>query len=119
VLVSLSTACNLVPHSLYVHGIQLLEADPVFGSGSSDVFRASYEDRIVALKRLRVYAISSERSGIHKVSLYPLLRLAPEMSCRHIRLFVARLSFGKILAILLYYRSLELTQSRFPRIFVW
>jgi hypothetical protein len=70
VLISLSAACNLVPHSLYLSGVELLEKDPISGGGFADVFHASYAGSKVALKRLRIHATSSDRRGVHKVRYY-------------------------------------------------
>jgi hypothetical protein len=67
-LIRLSATCNLVPHSFYLDGVELHGKDPIYGGGFADVFRASYGGGIVALKRLRVHATSSERQGVHRVS---------------------------------------------------
>jgi hypothetical protein len=56
------TACTTVlgegdftnlPSGSFIKGVTLLEKHPVFVGGSSDIFRASYQGRKVALKRLR------------------------------------------------------------------
>ncbi|KAF7319101.1 Kinase-like protein [Mycena chlorophos] len=49
----LSAACGLLPTTLYITGVTEREAHPTFGGGYGDIYRASYENKPVALKYMR------------------------------------------------------------------
>lgn len=66
--------CGMLPPSLNVTGITGCSKEPLAGGGFADIFRASYQAKAVALKRLREFQVGPEREKIRKVSL--LRRLA-------------------------------------------
>ncbi|KAF7337744.1 Kinase-like protein [Mycena sanguinolenta] len=49
----LSVSCDMLPSSLFITGITMKERDPTFGGAYGDIYRASYENQIVALKYMR------------------------------------------------------------------
>ncbi|KAF7347164.1 PINc domain-containing protein [Mycena venus] len=49
----LSTSCDRLPSSLFITGVTGKEERPTFGGGFGDIYRASYGNRIVALKYMR------------------------------------------------------------------
>jgi hypothetical protein len=90
--------CDKLPTSLFITGAERMDIDAVFGGGFADIFRASHNGEVVALKRLRIFLKDNERQKLHRVSghhyffsfaLLPLglLRLEPR-GC------VAKLSHG-------------------------
>jgi hypothetical protein len=60
-LVKLSASSRQSSSSLYVHGVSR-DREPFRGSLFADVFRGTYRDQPVAIKRLR-FAFSEESSG--------------------------------------------------------
>jgi hypothetical protein len=64
----LSEACHLVPSSLHVKGVELLEKEAIHGGGFAEIYRASYRNGTVALKSLRAYTTDKERRKVHQVS---------------------------------------------------
>ncbi|KAJ7646740.1 hypothetical protein FB45DRAFT_180933 [Roridomyces roridus] len=51
----LSEASDRLPSSLFIEGVVERDVHPTFGGGFSDVYRASYDKKPVALKRLRYF----------------------------------------------------------------
>ncbi|KAF7347165.1 PINc domain-containing protein [Mycena venus] len=49
----LSTSCDRLPSSLFITGVTGREERPTFGGGYGDIYRASYNHRIVAVKYMR------------------------------------------------------------------
>jgi hypothetical protein len=49
----LSEACDKLPSSLFITGVTGKEEHPTFGGGYGDIFRATYDNRIVAMKYMR------------------------------------------------------------------
>ncbi|KAJ7938218.1 kinase-like domain-containing protein [Mycena leptocephala] len=49
----LSEACDKLPSSLFITGVTGKEEHPTFGGGYGDIFRATYGNRIVAMKYMR------------------------------------------------------------------
>ncbi|KAJ7778445.1 kinase-like domain-containing protein [Mycena metata] len=56
----LSESCDIFPSSLFITGVTGREEDPTFGGGYGDIYRASYNNVPVALKRLRYFIRGSE-----------------------------------------------------------
>ncbi|KAJ7041214.1 kinase-like domain-containing protein [Mycena alexandri] len=56
----LSESCDKFPSSLFITGVTGREEDPTFGGGYGDIYRASYNNAPVALKRLRYFIRGSE-----------------------------------------------------------
>ena len=54
-LVKLSKASGALPPSLLLHGIVCCNRDSVAGGGFADIFCGAYDEKPVALKRLRVF----------------------------------------------------------------
>ncbi|KAF9457394.1 hypothetical protein BDZ94DRAFT_232746 [Collybia nuda] len=65
-LVKLSEASGIIPASLSIQGVTLLERDAIFGGGFADIYRASYKDKQVALKRMRIFQRGQELHEIHR-----------------------------------------------------
>jgi hypothetical protein len=57
----------MLPPSLIIHGVQDCSKDNVSGGGFADVFRAMYDGKVVALKRLRDYHLNRQREKTHRV----------------------------------------------------
>ncbi|KAK7438585.1 hypothetical protein VKT23_017920 [Stygiomarasmius scandens] len=54
-LVRLSETCDKLPSSLFIKGVERPDEQATFGGGFGDVFRADYQGRHVALKRMRIF----------------------------------------------------------------
>ncbi|KAF8212600.1 kinase-like domain-containing protein [Mycena galopus ATCC 62051] len=61
-LVKLSEACDSLPSSLTIRGIDNKSANPISGGGFADIYEAQYEGHRVALKRLRSFQEDSEEN---------------------------------------------------------
>nr|GAT45718.1 predicted protein [Mycena chlorophos] len=59
-LVRLSEASDTLPASLFIRGVMRVDQEATFGGTFGDIYRASYEQRDVALKRMRVFQRNSE-----------------------------------------------------------
>ncbi|KAF7336071.1 Rho GTPase activator [Mycena sanguinolenta] len=58
-LLKVSVAREQLPSSLFITGVNDHDKDPTFGGGFGDVYRASYQGHIVALKRIRIFTADS------------------------------------------------------------
>lgn len=67
-LMKLSEISGILPPSLMITGIKLLEKEALFGGGFADIYKASYAGKEVALKRMRIFQRGQERRKIHRVS---------------------------------------------------
>ncbi|KAF7349185.1 Kinase-like protein [Mycena sanguinolenta] len=56
----LSESCDKLPSSLFIIGVEGRDEYPTFGGGFGDIYRASYGDQRVALKRMRHFLRGSE-----------------------------------------------------------
>ncbi|KAJ6542671.1 kinase-like domain-containing protein, partial [Mycena capillaripes] len=56
----LSESCDRLPSSLFITGVSRRDEHPTFGGGYGDIFRASYGNTPVALKRMRHFLWGSE-----------------------------------------------------------
>ncbi|KAF7356488.1 Kinase-like protein [Mycena venus] len=65
VIRKLSESCDRLPSSLFITGVSAREEHPTFGGGYGDIYRASYIDRPVALKRMRYFLRGSDLRRIH------------------------------------------------------
>ncbi|KAJ6518641.1 kinase-like domain-containing protein, partial [Mycena sanguinolenta] len=61
----LSERCDKLPSSLFITGVSGREEHPTFGGGFGDIFRASYNEKPVALKRMRHFLRGEELRRIH------------------------------------------------------
>jgi hypothetical protein len=52
----LASASDTLPRQLFLLGVARIDHEPIASGGFSDVFRASWNRRRVAIKRLRVRA---------------------------------------------------------------
>nr|GAT45693.1 kinase-like protein [Mycena chlorophos] len=59
-LVKLSEASDTLPSSLFIRDLIRVEQEASFGGTFGDIYRASYQGRDVALKRMRVFQRNSE-----------------------------------------------------------
>lgn len=60
----LSETRDVLPSSLFIKGVTRLEREATFGGTFGDIYRASYEGREVALKKIRVFQRDPE---VHKI----------------------------------------------------
>ncbi|KAF7326855.1 Kinase-like protein [Mycena venus] len=56
----LSELCDKLPSSLFIVGVNGQDEHPTFGGGYGDIYRASYCDQRVALKRMRYFLRGSD-----------------------------------------------------------
>ncbi|KAF8169200.1 kinase-like domain-containing protein [Mycena galopus ATCC 62051] len=61
----LSESCDMLPTSLFIVGVHDRDEHPSFGGGFADVYRASYGNQRVALKRMRHFLRGSNLRRIH------------------------------------------------------
>ncbi|KAF7373433.1 Kinase-like protein [Mycena sanguinolenta] len=61
----LSERCDMLPSSLFITGVSGREEHPTFGGGYGDIFRASYNEKPVALKRMRYFLRGAELRRVH------------------------------------------------------
>ncbi|KAF8169206.1 kinase-like domain-containing protein, partial [Mycena galopus ATCC 62051] len=61
----LSESCDKLPSSLFIVGVNDRDEYPVFGGGFGDIYRASYGDQRVALKRMRYFVHGSDLRRMH------------------------------------------------------
>ncbi|KAJ6554040.1 kinase-like domain-containing protein [Mycena vulgaris] len=59
-----SEASNKLPSSMFITGVTDCDAEPSFGGGYADVFRASLKGKAVALKRLREYVYGQNAAAV-------------------------------------------------------
>ncbi|KAJ6468974.1 hypothetical protein DFH09DRAFT_955405, partial [Mycena vulgaris] len=52
-ILKLSEACDKLPSSLFITGVTQHDEHVAFGGGFGDIYRASYDGKTVALKRIR------------------------------------------------------------------
>jgi hypothetical protein len=55
----LSEARDQLPTSLFINGVSDADEHPTFAGGFGDVYRASYDGKRVALKRIRTFTADS------------------------------------------------------------
>ncbi|KAF7309834.1 hypothetical protein MIND_00355300 [Mycena indigotica] len=65
-LVKLSEASDTLPASLFIQGVLRVDKEATFGGTFGDIYRASYEEQDVALKRIRVFQRDSGRHRIRQ-----------------------------------------------------
>jgi hypothetical protein len=65
----LSEIHEQLPTSLFIRGVNDPDEHPTFGGGFGDVYRASYQGKIVALKRIRTFTADSTTHQSRLVSL--------------------------------------------------
>lgn len=117
-LVKISVVSGIIPRSLTVQGVTLLEKEAVFGGGFADIYKASYKNNEVALKRMRVFQRGKARREIHKVRVFDVLvifvsNLFPR---RH---FAKKRSSGSPFDIRTFFHSLVWTPILSRRICAW
>lgn len=67
-LIKLSSEWNVLPPSLFITAARRVSDEPEFMGGFADIFRGYVGSMPVALKRMRVHAVSArQRNGIHAV----------------------------------------------------
>lgn len=64
-----------------IRGITLLEKEAIFGGGFADIYKAAYNDKDVALKRMRVFERGQERHKIHQVRFLGLFAMDVYLTC--------------------------------------
>jgi hypothetical protein len=67
-LVKLAANSNILPTSLFVHGVDIGSIrDPIYGGGFADIYQGRFEGIDVAVKKLRLND-GTDRAKIHSVS---------------------------------------------------
>ncbi|KAF7336076.1 Kinase-like protein [Mycena sanguinolenta] len=64
-----SEAGEQLPSSLFIEGVSDHDEHPTFGGGFGDVFQASYQGKMVALKRIRTFTADSTTHR-HRLQFY-------------------------------------------------
>lgn len=77
-MVRLSRASSTLPLSLFVRGVRAGDCEPVVYGGFSDIYRATYQGKAVALKRLRVFQRDENDGRSYRVSyiFFPLFSVS-------------------------------------------
>ncbi|KAF8150309.1 kinase-like domain-containing protein [Mycena galopus ATCC 62051] len=65
IICKLSESCDMLPSSLFIVGVHDRDEHPSFGGGFGDIYRASYGDQRVALKRMRYFVHGSDLRRMH------------------------------------------------------
>ncbi|KDQ56134.1 hypothetical protein JAAARDRAFT_321639 [Jaapia argillacea MUCL 33604] len=115
-LVALAEASEALPSGLFLQGVQALQnRDPLYGGGSSDIFKGNYGSAVVALKRLRFFELAPEdRPKVHKQfcresllwqmlehpNILPFLGIDKETSQPHLCMVLPWMENGHILQYL-------------------
>ncbi|KAK7040570.1 hypothetical protein R3P38DRAFT_428064 [Favolaschia claudopus] len=60
----------LLPASLFIAGVNDHDEHPTFQGGFGDVFQASYQNRTVALKRIRVFTANPTANRLYRLRVY-------------------------------------------------
>ena len=68
-LVKLSKSSTKLPSSLFLNGILCFDRNSVDGGGFADIFRGTYNEQPVALKRLRVFKTDADLEKSQRVRL--------------------------------------------------
>ena len=66
-VVKLSENCGILPASINITGVIHRGKVPVSGGGFADVYQATYEGKLVALKCLRDFQMSQQRQETYRV----------------------------------------------------
>lgn len=75
-IVRLSEACDLLPSSLAIDGVEDTSLHPLFGGTFGDIYKAQFQGNHVALKRLRLFQMdSAENLQNRRVCLFHKRRL--------------------------------------------
>ncbi|KAJ7226331.1 hypothetical protein C8J57DRAFT_1093354, partial [Mycena rebaudengoi] len=69
IIIKLSEACDKLPSSLFISGVDERDEHPTFGGGFGDIYRASYAGKNVALKRIRTFQRGAELRRMHLVRI--------------------------------------------------
>lgn len=67
----LARTFDMLPRSLTLHGVKKAEDHPCGGGGYADIYKGTYDGKLVALKVIRATVTESFRRRIHKVSQKP------------------------------------------------
>ena len=78
-LIKLSEASEIIPASVLIRGLSLIESQPVSGGGFADIYRAMYRGQEVALKHLRVRQ-DQDSQNIRRVNLGSLIVPGSELN---------------------------------------
>jgi hypothetical protein len=73
-LQKIAEARDQLPSSLFIAGVNDRDEHPTFGGGFGDVYRASYQGKMVALKRLRTFM---GESASYRTRLVSFMRSIP------------------------------------------
>ncbi|KAF7377829.1 hypothetical protein MSAN_00206400 [Mycena sanguinolenta] len=66
-IIQLSEVSDLLPSSMTIRGVDNISSSPLAGGNFGDIYKAKYEGKVVALKRLRLFEAESEGSiRIHR-----------------------------------------------------
>jgi hypothetical protein len=65
--VMLCEASDILPSSLRLKDVSLLQPNALFGGGFADIYHASHHGKEVALKRMRVFQKGRQHHKIYRV----------------------------------------------------
>jgi hypothetical protein len=69
VLLKLSTTFNYIPSKLLVSGVTLISRDPSCAGGFADIFKGTYQNELVAVKRFRDFLPGHSPAALDKVCI--------------------------------------------------
>jgi hypothetical protein len=116
-IVKLSESCGILPASLKITGVVGCGKEAISGGGLADIFQATYQGRLVALKRLRDFQANQKRQKNHQVgftvtTMLTMLRITLRNSAeKHF--------YGKISIITTFFLFMGLTSKHFYQGCAW
>ncbi|KAJ6514551.1 kinase-like domain-containing protein [Mycena vulgaris] len=112
-MLRISSTHDQLPASMFITGVTNLDRKPKFGGGFSNIYRASYDGKPVALKRLRLYAGLSPSTArlkfyreallwhnLHNPFILPLIGVDREMFSSELCFVSPWMELGTILSYL-------------------
>jgi hypothetical protein len=70
IIIKLSEACDKLPSSLFISGVDERDEHATFGGGFGDIYRASYAGKNVALKHIRTFQRGPELRRMRLVRFF-------------------------------------------------
>ena len=76
ILVKLSEAQDILPACLFIKGVKRRDSEAFYGGTFGDIYRATFRNEDVALKRVRVFQNTTDRRKIIRVSQAWIIHLS-------------------------------------------